>query len=1244
MAEIDSLTLRITSDSDEAADGLKKLTSTLEAIKTATSSGLGLGAIASQITEFADATARLNWGTFDNLKRLTTALSSLSALKDVKIPANMVKQLTTLTTTLASMNLGEVEFKIKALVEAFKPLETLGKSGLSSMVKHLRQIPEIFYLLRQIDMGEFEQTILRLAQALKPLADELQKVANGVSALPSKLLSLINKADRTAKSNKALSFTFTELYHKVRMSVTAIKTIYSTISKFVKLSNDYVEDQNLFNVAMGSYATSASEYAQNVADVMGIDPGEWMRNQGTFMTLATGFGVAAERANVMSESLTGLGHDLASLFNIDTQDAMLKLQSGLAGELEPLRRIGFDLSQARLQIEATNLGIKKKVSQMTQAEKAEIRYHAILTQVTQAHGDMARTLDQPANQLRVLKSQIVQAGRAIGNIFIPGLKAILPYAIAVMKVVKILADIVAQLAGYEPYEPPAFSASGITSATDEIADGFDNATESAKKLQKYTMGFDELNIIDPNQGSGANDALSGAGFNFDLETYDFLGEANQSKVNELVDKFKEWLGITDEIETWSDLFDTKLGSILKTVGLVGIGLLGWKLSTSLVKQIDNLLIGVGAGLVIKGVFATLDEGITWGSVITTALGGAFIGAGIGHKIAGIPGAIVGFGIGVGVSLIITGITDCIADGEISTEGVVSIITGALTTIGFIIGAVKLFNKTHKSPVGDFDTAGKTIGDTGAGMSKLTRKLKDLVINIGLATAVIAEVAIASMIIVGSIWVLTKIMGEIGEAWEGVKANGDNVLIAMTVGTGILTAVGALCAVLGKSAKSGGGAKLVVEVALGAAVLAEISLATDLFLAEIWVIGKLLDEVGKAWQPVIDEGETIITAIEVGTGLLIGVAAITAVLGLATTATGGALPLAIGLGTAILVEMALATALFIDSLTDIATKFSDELHPALKGLNKILPDLNEELADYKDFLIKFAGITVDITKSNAVSGFSATVSKIIGFFTADPIKALSEDVEKQYGQLTTLNKHLGNCNPAMLTAIDGVTIYKNRIERLKDAADGIDTSEMNTKAFSTMESVSGKLEAFGKKFKDYYDYIKDIKVATMDNIVSCINDVIDFAIRIKNNVDTKKINDFADALKDLTKAIKDLPTSKTVTIKAIYQTSGTAPQGYATGGYPETGQMFVAREAGAELVGTIGRKTAVVNNEQIVASVSRGVAEANDEQNGLLREQNELLRALLGKDSGVYLDGKQLTNSVEKYQRQRGRQIVVGGGI
>ena len=183
---------------------------------------------------------------------------------------------------------------------------------------------------------------------------------------------------------------------------------------------------------------------------------------------------------------------------------MLKLQSGVAGELEPLRRIGFDLSQARLQQEAYTLGITKKISAMTQAEKAELRYHAILSQVTIAQGDMARTLNAPANQLRILKAQVIQAGRAIGNIFIPALNAILPYAIAVVKVLRLVAERIAKLFGFELPKVDYSGLQGMASGADNLSNALDgvgdSAKDSAEKIKKLIRdkGYRPGDCIDEN--------------------------------------------------------------------------------------------------------------------------------------------------------------------------------------------------------------------------------------------------------------------------------------------------------------------------------------------------------------------------------------------------------------------------------------------------------------------------------------------------------------------------------------------------------------------------------------------------------------------------------------------------------------------------------------------------------------------------------------------------------------------------
>ena len=102
---------------------------------------------------------------------------------------------------------------------------------------------------------------------------------------------------------------------------------------------------------------------------------------------------------------------------------------------------------------------------------------------------------------------------------------------------------------------------------------------------------------------------------------------------------------------------------------------------------------------------------------------------------------------------------------------------------------------------------------------------------------------------------------------------------------------------------------------------------------------------------------------------------------------------------------------------------------------------------------------------------------------------------------------------------------------------------------------------------------------------------------------------------------------------------------ASGGIVNQGQMFIARERGPEFVGQIGRRTAVANNQKIEEGIYRASLEANEEQNALLRRQNELLAALLEKSSGnVYLDGKQILKSSEKAGRERGAVIMSGGVV
>ena len=370
---------------------------------------------------------------------------------------------------------------------------------------------------------------------------------------------------------------------------------------------------------------------------MGIDPAQWLRNQGIFNTLLTGFGDTAERAQLMSQNLTQLGYDLSSYANIPIEEAMLKLQSGISGELEPLRRLGYDLSQAKLQQTALNLGIKESVANMTQAEKAELRYYAIMTQVTTAQGDMARTLEAPANQLRILQAQLTQAARAIGNIFIPALNAILPYAIAVVQVIREIANALANLAGFKLTEVDYSGVNSAAVGAGSLADNLDDAAGAAKKLKQYTAGFDELNVFAPNTGSGSGAGAGGAGgFDFDLPTYDFLGDAVQTRIGEIQKMIEDTLA---EITTIVSGFMLAVGAILVVTGVnipLGVGLmaagavglaatvgLNWTAMSSELASTLALITGVVGGflLALGAIMAFSGANLPLG-IALMALGGA----------------------------------------------------------------------------------------------------------------------------------------------------------------------------------------------------------------------------------------------------------------------------------------------------------------------------------------------------------------------------------------------------------------------------------------------------------------------------------------------------------------------------------------------------------------------------------------------------------------------------------------------
>lgn len=674
---IDILELEIQSNSQSATDGLDALSASLGRLKAATKGGAGLTAvatqlgkmntalsgvssasvanlnamaqglkalssvgnlklsstIATQINGIGAATKSLSGIDFTPLSRLATALIPLSSIGKTNLSStiNQLQRIPALVTQLASTNIGGFAGQIQSLVSALVPLSSIGKSNLGSTLNQLAKLPQIAAQLAGMDMGAFATQIQRVVTVLTPLGTQMNKIAAGFAALPSRIQRVIQSTDRLSTSNRragasygSLGSVLSSFIGKITLAVVAIKRIARVIGSWITEANAYIENLNLFTVAMGDFASEAQAYAEKVGEIMGIDPSEWMRNQGIFMTLATGFGVTADRAALMSKNLTQLGYDLSSFFNISYEDAMQKLQSGLSGELEPLRRLGYDLSQAKLQAIALSLGIDKSFTSMTQAEKAQLRYYAIMTQVTTAQGDMARTLQAPANQLRILKAQVTQCARAFGNIFIPVLNAVLPVAIAVAKVIRYVANAIAALFGFSIPKIDYSGVSGLATGADEAADAMDNATGAAKKLKSATLGFDELNVLSPddNSGGGGGAGGGGGGFDFELPEYDFLNGLLESRTDEIVNKI---LAIGEELGRIFEPVTEKAKSFFQTIGAQfaaydwasAFGDFFWTLADTIRAIFETVQTVVNPILESLNIPAVLFEALT---LLTSALG------------------------------------------------------------------------------------------------------------------------------------------------------------------------------------------------------------------------------------------------------------------------------------------------------------------------------------------------------------------------------------------------------------------------------------------------------------------------------------------------------------------------------------------------------------------------------------------------------------------------------------------------
>lgn len=560
MADIDitSLSVEISAESQGAELNIDKLATAISNLRTkgnVTKVVNSLDKLAGSIATLKQASAGMS-----GLDKITSFINSLVNV-DLTQSAKGIRSVANALNRISSVNLGNMDFsglgsKMNSLKNGLSPISSISDSsikslrGVSSAINSIAKIPSITKKLDSKTLDDFAEVCKKVASAISPLASKLDKVGSSFSSLPSKIKSAVNSTAHFSSANQKASTSLSSLasqlgtIKKRAAQLVSLKAIATYLANAVAKFNDFYEATDLFNNAMGELSGQATELINKMESLLGIDPTEAMTNIATIQSLATSFGLASDKAYILSKNLTQLAYDESSYWNKDTATTFTAIASAISGELEPIRRLGVDLSQARLQQELLALGFNKQVSSLSQADKAVLRYIAIMKQTTNIQGNLAQTISSPANMVRILKSEISQLAKAVGQLLYPAFKAILPVLIAAVDLIKefvvSLTSVFGQKIEFTDFSKTQKDIGGVTSAMDDTAD----ATKAAAKAAKdYTMGFDELNIIDPSQNSGSSGSGSGGAAgnllgDVDLSQYDMFKDYAGSAVDEIKAKLK----------------------------------------------------------------------------------------------------------------------------------------------------------------------------------------------------------------------------------------------------------------------------------------------------------------------------------------------------------------------------------------------------------------------------------------------------------------------------------------------------------------------------------------------------------------------------------------------------------------------------------------------------------------------------------------------------------------------------------
>lgn len=657
MADIDNLQIKISADADKATNALNKLASSLTNFQRSLSIDTSkLTIISNSIQSIANAASSMNTSGIKNISTLTNSINRMG-----KIDTSGLSRISSALKTFSADMAGT---KVDGVGDIASIASSISRLGGVASGRAITNIPLLAKNLKQLfttlsTAPNVSENIIRMTNALAGLASTGAASGRAANSLGRNLNTYTASAKRATKSTFSLAAAFGRFYATYFLVIRGIKSLWKSIEG----TTDYIEAFNYYTVAFNKVGKewgkdfekfgydNAEDYAQSfgnrVNELLGkmsglkvdVDGGliseSGMKNLGLNLqeitqyasqlaSITNSLGQTGEVTTAISKSMTMLAGDISSLFNVDFSTVATNLQSGLIGQSRALYKYGIDVTNATLQTYAYRYGIEKAVSEMSQAEKQQLRLLAILDQSKVSWGDLANTINSPSNMIRQFTNNVKEAGMVLGQLFIPVLQKVLPVINGVVIAIKRLLVSVANLLGIKiDFSSFGQGVSGYNEDLEDTADALDKVGKSAKKAKSYTLGIDELNIIDPNSGSSGSSSVGGAGIDLTKEIMDATAEYEkvwqeafykmQNTAMGWADKVsKVFKPVKDIIEDLSYAFKFDSDSWFKVAGMdtskLVTGIFEW--FTRAIDSVDWEKIGRHIGSFL--------DGMDWTAIFTSA--------------------------------------------------------------------------------------------------------------------------------------------------------------------------------------------------------------------------------------------------------------------------------------------------------------------------------------------------------------------------------------------------------------------------------------------------------------------------------------------------------------------------------------------------------------------------------------------------------------------------------------------------